>query len=204
MTQSGVITLGSGGTGATARFNLADAASNLIVTGGVVLNGNSSISVEGGDADSLVSINTTGISGTGNLAINDEAGAWAVTSTRLAINAASTFIGNTTLNEGTLILGHKDALSTGSLTITGASTIQAGADLSGANAVANALTLNNSLTVAGSNNLTFSGTFTGTGGNADRTLTNSLTSGTLVLSGTTINIGATGNTAGHDQRGWQH
>jgi autotransporter-associated beta strand protein len=196
MTQSGVITLGSGGTGATARFNLADAASNLIVTGGVVLNGNSSISVEGGDADSLVSINTTGISGTGNLAINDEAGAWAVTSTRLAINAASTFVGNTTLNEGILILGHKDALSTGSLTITGSSTIQASADLSGANAVANALTLNNTLTVSGSNNLTFSGTFTGTGGNADRTLTNSLTAGTLVLSGSTINIGATGNTAG--------
>jgi autotransporter-associated beta strand protein len=196
VTQSGVITLGSGGTGATARFNLADAASNLIVTGGVVLNGNSSISVEGGDADSLVSINTTGISGTGNLAINDEAGAWAITSTRLAINAASTFTGNTTLNEGTLILGHKDALSTGSLTITGASTIQAGADLSGVNAVANALTLNNNLTVSGSNNLTFAGIFTGTGANADRTLTNSLTVGTLVLSGPTINIGATGNTAG--------
>jgi autotransporter-associated beta strand protein len=196
VTQSGLVTLGLGGTGATARFNLADAASNLIITGGVVLNGNSSISVQGGDADSLVSINTAGISGTGNLAINDEAGAWAVTSTRLAINAASTFTGNTTLNEGTLILGHKDALSTGSLTITGSSTIQAGADLSGANAVANALTLNNTLVVSGSNNLTFSGTFTGTGGNTDRTLTNSLTAGTLVLSGTTINIGATGNTAG--------
>ncbi len=198
VTQSGLITLGLGGTGATARFNLADAASNLIINGGVVLNGNSSISVEGGDADSLVSINTTGISGTGNLAINDEAGAWAATSTRLAINAASTFTGNTTLNEGTLILGHKDALSIGSLTITGASSLQAGVDLSagGSGPAPNALTLSNNLTVAGSNNLTFSGTFTGTGGNADRTLTNSLTAGTLVLSGTTINIGATGNTAG--------
>ena len=170
VTQSGVITLG---TGATARFSLADAASNLNITGGVVLNGNSSISVEGGDADSLVSINTTGISGTGNLAINDEAGAWATTSTRLAINAAGTFIGNTTLNEGTLILGHKDALSNGSLTITGASTLQAGVDLSGANAFPNATTLSASITLSGVNNFTFASALTQSGG--DRTLTNSLT-----------------------------
>jgi len=99
ITQQGAVSLGSAGTGATARFNLADAASNLIITGGVVLSGNSSISVEGGDADSLVTISGTGISGTGDLAINDEAGVWAVTSTRLAINAASTFIGNTTLRQ---------------------------------------------------------------------------------------------------------
>lgn len=193
VTQSGAVNLNAG---SIVRVTL-DTGSALNLTGGVVLNGNASLSTQGGTgATNLLTISTTGISGTGNLAINDEAGTWAVTSQRVAINAASTFVGNTTLNEGTLILGHKDALSSGSLTIAGSSSIQAGADLSAANAVANPLTLNNTLVVSGTNNLTFSGTFTGTGGNADRTLTNSLTSGTLVLSGTTINIGATGNTAG--------
>ncbi len=192
MNQNGAVNLQSG---SIARFNLADTASTINLTGGLVLNGNASISVEGGDADSLVTISTNGISGSGNLAINDEAGAWAVTSTRLHINAASSFAGNSSLNEGTLILGNKDALSSGSLTITGASTLQSSADLSGANAVANAVTLNNNLTVSGTNNLELSGTFTGTGADANRTLTNNLTGpAALTVSGGT-NLGAAANTA---------
>lgn len=193
LNQDGAVNLDAG---SIVRFNL-DAASTLNLTGGVVLNGDASISTEGGDADSLVSITTTGISGTGNLAINSEAGSWAVTSSRLAINAAGSFVGNTTLNEGILILGHKNALSTGSLTITGASTLQAGVNLSagGSGPVANAVTLNAGLTVSGTNNLTLSGTFTGTGNDADRTLTSSITGPAVLTISGGVDVGASANTA---------
>ncbi|MBK8091898.1 MAG: autotransporter-associated beta strand repeat-containing protein [Verrucomicrobiaceae bacterium] len=170
--QNGAVNLNAG---SIVRLYLADVASELNLAGGVVLNGNASLSVAGGDADSLVTISDVGISGTGNLAINDESGTWNTTSSRLAINVASTFTGNTSLNEGTLILGHKDALSTGTLAITGASTLQASTDLSGANAIPNALTLSNNLTVAGSNNLTIGGATTQS--TASRTITNNLTGG---------------------------
>ena len=193
VTQSGAMNLNSG---SIVRFNMADAASNLILTGGVVLNGNASITAAGGDADSFVTISGTGISGTGNLAINDEAGAWGATSTRIAINAAGTYSGNTTLNEGTLILGHKDALSTGSLTITAASSIEAGVNLSasGSGPVPNVLNLGATLTTSGTNNLSFSGLVTNSV-DADRTLTNNITSpAELVLGGTTFNLTTSAST----------
>jgi autotransporter-associated beta strand protein len=194
LTQAGALTLGAG---SIARFTLADAASNIVLTGGVVLGGDASFSVNGGDADSLVTIADLGISGSGNLAINDEAGGWGITSGRLAINVASTFIGNSSLTEGTLILGHKDALSSGTFTVAGASTLQAGTDLSasGSGPVPNAVVLNAALTVGGSNSLTLAGDFTGTGGDVNRTLTNSLTAGTLTLSGANVAIGASANNA---------
>ena len=196
LTQSGAVNLNGG---SVVRLFLADVASNLELTGGVVLNGNASISVAGGDADSLVSINTNGISGTGNLAINDEAGAWAQTSTRLAINVASTFTGNTSLNEGILILGHKDALSAGSLTITGASTLQTGAVLTGANAIPNSTIVNAALTLSGTNNFELSGAISGTsglvkGGTNTVTLSNAanIYAGTTVVNGGTLSYGVNG------------
>jgi autotransporter-associated beta strand protein len=190
LTQSGTVNLNAG---SIARFSLDDAASNIIFSGGVVLNGNASISVLGGDADSLVTISGIGITGTGNLAINDEAGGWSITSGRLAINAAGTYIGNTTLTEGTLIIGHKDALSSGSLTILGTSTLQPSIDLSGASAFPNATVLSaGTLTIAGSNNFTFGALLSPVGGN--RTLTNSLTSPAALLI-TSLNLAETGTAA---------
>lgn len=187
--QNGAVNLNAG---SIVRLNTADAASALNFNGGIVLNGNASITAIGGDADSLVSINTIGISGTGDLAINDEAGVWAQTSTRVAINAAGSYTGNTSLNEGTLIIGHKNALSGGTFTVTGASTLQGGVDLSGANAFPNATTLSANLTTSGTNNITFGNTVTQSGG--DRTLTNSLTSpAALVL--TTLRLAESGSAA---------
>jgi len=162
LTQSGALNLNAG---SIARFALGDAASNLVLSGGVVLNGIASFGVNSGDADSLVTISGIGISGTGTLNINDEAGVWTTTSTRLAINAASTFIGDTTLTEGFLILGHKDALSAGSLTILGASTLEASTNLSasGSGPVPNAVILASTLTVSLSNDLSLSGILSGSG-----------------------------------------
>lgn len=187
VTQSGAVNLNAG---SVVRVTL-DTGSALNLTGGVVLNGNASLSTQGGTgATNLLTISGTGISGTGNLAINDEAGTWGVTSQRVAINVASTFTGSTSLNEGTLILGHKDALSSGGLTITAAASIQAGVDLSagGSGPVANALNLGATLTTVGTENLTFSGIVTNSV-DASRTLTNNITGpAELLFSGTTFNL----------------
>ncbi|MCX6856018.1 MAG: autotransporter-associated beta strand repeat-containing protein, partial [Verrucomicrobia bacterium] len=108
-----------------------------------------------------------------------------------------TYTGGTTLLAGTLQLGHVNALGTGVLSITGASTLQATVNLSagGTGPLPNALSLGGALTVSGSNSISFNGTFTGTAGDASRTLTNSLTAGTLVIDSATATIGATANTA---------
>jgi autotransporter-associated beta strand protein len=100
--QNGALTLGTGGTGATMRVFLADAASAVNITGGVTLGGNSSISVSGGDADSLLNISSV-ISDGGSgyaLAINDDAGAWAQTNTIVRLSNLNTFSGNFALGEG--------------------------------------------------------------------------------------------------------
>jgi fibronectin-binding autotransporter adhesin len=113
--QNGVTTLGSGGIGATARFTINDAASTLNIAGGVVLGGNSSISVDGGDADSLViisSIISDGGSGY-SLAINDDAGAWAVTNDIIRLTGANSFTGNISLSEGTLEFNTVTSISGG-------------------------------------------------------------------------------------------
>jgi autotransporter-associated beta strand protein len=174
-----------------------DDGSRLNLNGGVVLDGDASITVQGSpDVDNLLTISGPGISGTGNLALNDEAGVWTVASRAIHINAASNFVGNSSLSEGTLILGNKNALNgTGTLSILGPSTIQASTDLSGANAVANPTILSGDLTVAGTNNLELSGQFTATGGNQNRTVTNAVT-GTAALSiSGPVNLGASTNTA---------
>ncbi|MDZ4402047.1 autotransporter-associated beta strand repeat-containing protein [Prosthecobacter sp.] len=102
--QNGVTTLGSGGTGASARFTVNDASSTLNLAGNVILGGNSSISADGGDADSFVTI--SGIISDGgsgySLAINDDAGAWAVTNDIIRLTGANSFTGNISLSEGAL------------------------------------------------------------------------------------------------------
>ncbi len=102
--QNGVVNIGSGGVGATVRFNLADVASKLNLTGGVVLGGNSSISVEGGDQNSFVTISSI-ISDGGSgysLAVNDDQGTWGATNTILRLTGLNTFSGDLALGEGSL------------------------------------------------------------------------------------------------------
>ncbi|MGC3968959.1 MAG: hypothetical protein QM775_16780 [Pirellulales bacterium] len=102
--QNGLVTLGAGGTGATARFSLADAASTLNITGGIILGGNGSISLEGGDVDSRLNISSV-ISDGGSgysLALNDDAGAWGATNGVIRLTGLNTFSGNVTIGEGTV------------------------------------------------------------------------------------------------------
>ncbi len=160
--QNGAVNLNEG---SIARFTL-DAGSALNLNGGVVLNGNASLSTQGGTgATNLLTI--SGISGNGSIAFNDEVGVggnWGVTSRTINITGASTFTGNSSLNEGTLGLGHKDALNgTGTFTVTGNSTLLALSDLSGANAINNPTTVNATLTIGGTNNLELSNSVSGNG-----------------------------------------
>lgn len=178
--QGGVLTLGSAGTGASVRLFLADAASAITLSGGVTLGGNSSISIAGGDADSFGTISgiiSDGGSGYG-LTLNDDAGGWAQTNTILLLTGANTYTGGTVLASGTLILGNKDALSTGPLAVTAASTLNSLVDLTGLDARSNALNLSAVLTFTGSNGITFSGTTNNVGAGG---ITNSLTSGNLLF-----------------------
>ncbi len=102
--QDGQVNLGSGGTGASARFTVNDAATLLNINGNVVLGGNSSISVDGGDADSFVTISgviSDGGSGY-SLAINDDAGGWAITNDIIRLAGLNTFTGNISLDSGIL------------------------------------------------------------------------------------------------------
>jgi autotransporter-associated beta strand protein len=102
--QNGQVNLGSGGAGANARFTVNDAATRLNIAGAIVLGGNSSISVDGGDADSFVTL--SGIISDGgsgySLAINDDAGGWAVTNDIIRLTGANTFTGDISLAEGIL------------------------------------------------------------------------------------------------------
>lgn len=177
--QNGAITLGSGGTGGNVRVFLADDSSKVNFSGGMTLGGNSSISV-GSAATRLLTISSVINDGGNNysLAINDDAGGWGVTNGTVRMDAANTYTGGTVLASGTLILGHKDALSTGPLAVTAASTLNSLVDLTGLDARSNALNLSAVLTFTGANSITFNGTTTNIGAGG---ITNSLTSGNLLF-----------------------
>ncbi|MBA4019772.1 MAG: hypothetical protein C0483_21615 [Pirellula sp.] len=163
------------------RLTLANDFNTINLRGGIELGNDASISTMGGSTQ-IVTIDTVGISQTGgsrSLRLNDDRGGWDATNRTIAINAASTYTGSTSLFSGTLQLGHKDALGTGGLTIAGEATLQAGVDLSesGAGPLNISIVLRGPLTVAGNQSLTFSGGISL--GSEDGTLTNSMTAGVL-------------------------
>ena len=201
----GQVTLGSAANANNALRLLqnADNFSIIVLKGGVVLGNNASISTSGSATRDTV-IDTVGISETlvgSVLSINDDQGGWNQTNRTLAINVASTYTGGTNLAGGVLSLGNVNAIGNGPLTVTGGSTLRAGIDLAAgaAGPFANDVSLNANLTVDGTNNLTMSGTLTGTVGDVNRTLTNNLTTGNLILTGPINLAPAAGNTTARTQ-----
>ncbi|MCX6855570.1 MAG: autotransporter-associated beta strand repeat-containing protein, partial [Verrucomicrobia bacterium] len=90
--QTGLVALGSGGTGGNVRIFLADAFSKLTISGGVTLGGNSSISV-GGDAVGVATISGVIDDGASSysLAVNNDFGGWGTTNRALHLSNANTY-----------------------------------------------------------------------------------------------------------------
>jgi fibronectin-binding autotransporter adhesin len=99
----------------------------------------------------------------------------------LALPTANNYSGNTVLSQGTLALGDKGSIGTGTTLAINAGTILSTADLSGANKLAQNVTAAGPFTIGGTNNIEFGGTFT-TSNTPVLTVSNT---GTTALSGST-------------------
>jgi len=122
----------------------------------------------------------------------------------LQLDIANTYTGGTTLSAGRLRFGHKDAISTGALTVSGTSIVAASTNLTGTNAVTNAVNLNANLSMDGTFSLELGGAITINA--AARTLTANGTNGAeFILSGAISNLATAdgaaltlaGNATGH-------
>jgi autotransporter-associated beta strand protein len=125
------------------------------------------------------------ISGSGNIYRGNGGGAG-----NLTINGNNTnFSGTVNLQQGPLVLGHKNALGTGTLVVTPGSvaiSLAANTPLTGANAVTNPITLAGTLPVSTTSDLELTGVLSGASG----ALTKS-GSGTLILDASETYAGAT-------------
>ena len=164
---NGIITVGSV-TNANNALRVSQASDNFSVfniPNSVVLGNNASITYQGSSVRPLIISGVISDGGSGySLAINDELGAWAVTSRTVRLTGANTFSGNISINEGTLEFD----------TVTG---------ISGA---ASSLGQGTAINVTNSATLSFIGTsaqFT------DRPITSSNAAGILTLSANGTGVG---------------
>ena len=183
-------------------------------SGGLILASNSALgfgtlNAAGGtalDASTAVSLNNAvnlagnlGIVGTADLSlagtVNGAGSLSKYGASNLTLSGYNNFLGGTTLNAGTLIVGSNSALGLGNLTVAGASAL----DSSSALSLGNNVVINANLSNTGSNNLTLAGVVSGTGGlikNGTSNLTlngiNTYTGGTTVNAGT-LTLGTGGS-----------
>lgn len=183
-------------------------------SGGLILASNSALgfgtlNAAGGtalDASTAVSLNNAvnlagnlGIVGTADLSlagtVNGAGSLSKYGASNLTLSGNNNFLGGTTLNAGTLIVGSNSALGLGNLTVAGASAL----DSSSALSLGNNVVINANLSNTGSNNLTLAGVVSGTGGlikNGTSNLTlngiNTYTGGTTVNAGT-LTLGTGGS-----------
>jgi autotransporter-associated beta strand protein len=196
VSNAGTLTLGGAGGTGELRILLQDADGSVAnFTGPVVLANNAAIHVR--DSATLAVATISGVisesGGARSLIVNGPAGggtAWGGTAGILRLDAANTYTGGTVLASGTLLMNHVAALSSGALSVTGASTLSSLVDLTGLDALANALNLSAILAFTGANSITFSGTTTNIGAGG---ITNSLTSGDLLFN--QVNLAESGASA---------
>lgn len=146
--------------------------------------------------------NDTLVTGTGNTTISgviSDTGAITKTDVgKLTLSGNNTYSGGTSLQLGTIALGHNNGLGSGALTITGGALEASG----GSRTIGNTTALQGNVTIGGANNIDFTGTWTQSG--ADRTITVSnsgtTTFGNIVLAENnqtrtlTMDVGAGGTT----------
>jgi autotransporter-associated beta strand protein len=179
---NGQVNLGGGGAStAVLRLYQADSISNLTIDGSIVLGSNGIIHNSGATAGTQVNSINGIISESGgsfSLGINSDT-TWGSNNYQvLQLNSANTYTGGTILGGGTVRLGILGALSTGPITVSGASNLNSLVDLTGGNALSNALNLAAVLTLSGTNGVSFSNTATNTGAGG---ITNSLTAANVTL-----------------------
>lgn len=178
----GQINLGGGGSStAVLRLYQADSVSNFTIDGPIVLGSNGIIHNSGATAGTQVNSINGVISESGgsfSLGINSDT-TWGSNNFQvLQLNSANIYTGGTILGGGTVRLGILGALSTGPITVSGASTLSSLVDLTGSNALFNTLNLASVLTLSGTNGVAFSNTATNTGAGG---VTNSLTAADVTL-----------------------
>lgn len=179
---NGQVNLGGGGAStAVLRLYQADSISNLTIDGSIVLGSNGIIHNSGATAGTQVNSINGIISESGgsfSLGINSDT-TWGSNNFQvLQLNSANTYTGGTILGGGTVRLGILGALSTGPITVSGASNLNSLVDLTGGNALSNTLNLAAVLTLSGTNGISFANTATNTGTGG---LTNSLTAANATL-----------------------
>jgi len=179
---NGQVNLGGGGAStAVLRLYQADSVSNFTIDGSIVLGSNGIIHNSGLTAGTQVNTINGIISETGgsySLGINSDT-TWGSTNYQvLQLNSANNYTGGTILGGGTVRLGILGALSTGPITVSGASILNSLVDLTGGNALANTINLAAVLTLSGTNGVSFSNTATNTGAGG---VTNSLTAANVTL-----------------------
>ena len=179
---NGQVNLGGGGaSSAVLRLYQADSVSNLTIDGSIVLGSNGIIHNSGATAGTQVNSINGIISESGgsfSLGINSDT-TWGSNNYQvLQLNSANTYTGGTILGGGTVRLGILGALSTGPITVSGASILNSLVDLTGGNALTNTLNLAAVLTLSGTNGVSFSNTATNTGAGG---ITNSLTAADVTL-----------------------
>ncbi len=162
----------------------------LNLTGAIDTNGHT-ITLDGtGTATTITGV----ISDTGALVKNDAG--------TVALNAANTYSGGTTVNGGTLTTNNNAGFGTGTVTMAGgnltstASNTIANAVNLNASGTISGLTLSNTLTQTGSNTLTLGNVALGNVALGGGTLTTKIDSGTSAISGVISNGGLTKTGAG--------
>lgn len=177
---------------------------NAITLGGNIVNNSTSLQTINTNMATTAVRTVTLTTGGGNVALGGDisgtgggitVGVVSNLSGTITLSGNNSYTGDTTLGTNvnqtiTLVLGHKNALGTGTLKTNAGAILQASTDLSGSNKLSNNVLAALSVTASGSNSIEIGGSYTlNNAGN--RALTNNISGGTLTLNDLFLNQNGT-------------